>query len=103
MAAILGLPLQRRTLATRLILVREVDAVFAAHLGGRAADVHLAALRLACREAVVPDPVPARQVAGIRVGDNPLHGCLGVQLSDAAIEPQAVTLNRSAVQDTLAS
>src|SRR4030095_664292 len=97
-APALGRLAQRRTLAARLVLVREVDAVLGGHLRRGAADEHLAALRLACRETVISDPVPAREVTGIRVGDDPLHRGLGVQPADAAVEPQAVALDRAAIR-----
>src|SRR5688572_23286673 len=52
-AATTGLPLQRRTLAARLVLMGEADAVLRRYLRRGADLIHRAALRLSRRETIV--------------------------------------------------
>ena len=92
-----GFDLERRAFAAMLVFGVEAEAA-SSRLSRQTPDDHLAVLHQtgADRRA---DPVPARRVAGVGVGVDAFHRRLRVEVAIAAVEPQAVLLDRAAVRD----
>ncbi len=77
----------------------EGDAVLRCDLRAEAVDEHLPPLELARRDAGILDPVPSRQVEGVLVPADAFEGRDRIQLAVAAVEPQPVLHDRTAVGD----
>src|SRR6187401_2884773 len=79
-----------------LILRVDADAVLA-ELPGHATDPHRAVLHETGfnRRA---DPIPSRRVSRVGVRKNAVHRHRGAQVTVAAVEPEAIALDRTAVR-----